>query len=198
MFFKKIIFNNIIIKKDFFLKKKNNNLSFFLNYTSFLKFFLNNFIKKGKKIFFFNIFNLIFFDIYIFIKKISKNFKNIKEVQLFSEQNKEIKNINFLLFWIIEDYKYLYFLNVWKPKKAKTKRKKLKQKNKKFDLSHILLKKNKRWKIFFKIFSLKVYNINASCIKLKFLKIFLDLILNVKHSWLYNFKIELYKKILFN
>lgn len=184
---KKLTYTNEITQINFFLKQEH-----------FFKFFINGSIKKGKKLFFFNNFSSIFFDIFFFIKKNMNLYAYEHQVLLHQISFLEYYNINFLLNWYIKPLIFFFFTNFWKPRKLKSKRKNKKQKlQKKFIVSRYFLKKTHRWKIMFKVLFLKLSNVSGQSLKIKLLKFFLDMILNYKKAWIYLFKLAFYKKILF-
>lgn len=72
-------------------------------------------------------------------------------------------------------------------------RKKLKQKfMPKFIVREFFLKKINRNKIIFKLFTLKLQNLEERIFSHKLFKLLLDLILNFKNSWLYLFKLNFF------
>ena len=200
MKFKKICYNFLYIEKKEKKKVKNlNYIFFFLKYQHFFKYYLNGFIKKGKKIFFFSLLNSIFFDFFFILRESANYYKIPYELKSIQASGKKYFNLNYFLNWLVEDYRYLYFSNLWKPRKARTKRKKQKQKKqKKYNALKSLLNKNDRWRFFFRVLFLKILNINTKNLKVRLLKVFWDLAINYKKSWLYLFKIEFYKKLLFS
>ena len=150
--------------------KINNNTQFFFKY------YLKKLLAKGLKLKFFNFFFKAFFIIIFQLNKISVT-----------------NNINNLFNNLTKHFTFFFFFYFWKLKKAKTKRKKLKQKLlPKFGLKDYYLNQKKRSKIIYKIFSLKLKNLENKTLTQKIIKLCLDTFLNLKLSWFYHFKINFF------
>lgn len=160
--------NNIQLIKNPEIFLPQEKIPHSILYLFTLKNFLKKIFKKGLKLKIFNFFFNNFFYLFSLILKKSNSFS---------------LNINESLNFYSNNFTFFFFVNFWKLRKAKSMRKKLKQKlMPKFIVREFFLKKFNRNRIIFKLFALKLQNLEEKFFSHKLLKLLLDLFLNFKNS----------------
>lgn len=182
------------IKRLFFLNKKleDNTIKKKINnkiISSNLFFIISNYFFKRnlKNKFNINLLNVCSFFLNFLIENRTDLSKNYTYINFFKKNfslNKWFFNFNNFFKWILLNYKILFFFK---------KNPNIANKN---NFSFSFLLKSKRKKIFFKWIKNRLSFVQKKTFFLKFLNLFLDVILNFKKSNFFKFKNLIYRSIL--